>query len=170
MPINVAAVDGFRAMGIDLWDDHPGDLPPEYRAWLERGAALTARDVTRDQVLRSEVFDAVQGVFATHDLLVCPTVCALPVENGTDRNTVGPREVEGVEVDPLIGWCPTYLINFTGHPAVSLPAGLADGLPVGLQVVGRRHADADVLAAAAAFERARPWSAIYEVPAGRSVG
>jgi amidase/aspartyl-tRNA(Asn)/glutamyl-tRNA(Gln) amidotransferase subunit A len=83
------------------------------------------------------------------------------VPNGADRNTVGPSEVDGVEVDPLIGWCPTYLINFTGHPAASVPAGMAGDLPVGMQIVGRRYADADVLAASAAFERLRPWYGAY---------
>ncbi len=169
MPIDVATIDGFRSAGIDLWDEHPGDLPPKYRTRLERGAALTPRDITRDQVMRTEVFDEVQACWPRTTCLCSPTLCALPVENAAERKTAGPREVEGVEVDPLVGWCPTYLMSYTGHPAASLPAGLADALPLGLQVVGRRHADADVLAAAAAFERARPWSAIYEVPAGRAL-
>jgi aspartyl-tRNA(Asn)/glutamyl-tRNA(Gln) amidotransferase subunit A len=53
----------------------------------------------------------------------------------------------------------TFPFNLTGQPAASVPAGwTADGLPVGLQIVGRRHADATVLAASAALEAARPWS------------
>ncbi len=56
----------------------------------------------------------------------------------------------------------TYLVNYTGNPAASVPAGLAEGnLPVGMQIVGRRYADADVLAASAAFERLRPWADSY---------
>ena len=52
----------------------------------------------------------------------------------------------------------TFPINFTGHPAVSVPAGLTpDGLPVGLQIIGRRHADETVLALASRFELAQPW-------------
>ena len=49
------------------------------------------------------------------------------------------------------------ITNFTGHPAASIPAGTADGLPVGMQITGRTGADTDVLAASATFERLRPW-------------
>ena len=48
----------------------------------------------------------------------------VPVDNADDGSiTVGPSEVEGVEVDELIGCCPTYLVNYTGHPAASIPQG-----------------------------------------------
>ncbi|MBI2153198.1 MAG: amidase, partial [Candidatus Rokubacteria bacterium] len=51
--------------------------------------------------------------------------------------------------------------NLTGQPAASIPVGFTgDGLPVGLQIVGRRHADRAVLAASAAFEAARPWASL----------
>ena len=169
MPINVAGIEGLKAAGIDLLRDHADDLPPQYREWLDRGYALTALDIANDQAMRTEVFDAFQDVLGRYDLIVGPTLSALPVENGDDGNTVGPSEVEGVAVDPLIGWCPTYLVNFTGHPAASVPAGMADGLPVGMQIIGRRYADADVFAASAAFERLRPWRDTYRIPAERNL-
>jgi amidase/aspartyl-tRNA(Asn)/glutamyl-tRNA(Gln) amidotransferase subunit A len=89
------------------------------------------------------------------------------VQNGTDGNTVGPAEIEGRKINRLIGWCMTYPINYTGHPAATVPAGLADGLPVGMQIIGRRYADGDVIAASAAFERVRPWRDSYRIPEGR---
>jgi len=114
-------------------------------------------------VLRTEIYDAIQSIFTTHDLLVTPTVATLPVRNQPDGNTLGPQEVNGEAVDQGIGWCLTYPFNFTGHPAASIPAGLADGLPVGMQIIGRRYADADVFAASAAFERLRPWVDTYKI-------
>jgi amidase/aspartyl-tRNA(Asn)/glutamyl-tRNA(Gln) amidotransferase subunit A len=57
----------------------------------------------------------------------------------------------------------TFLINFNGHPAASCPAGLSDnGLPVGLQIAGRRYDDFGVIAASAALERVRPWMPTYK--------
>ena len=71
----------------------------------------------------------------------------------------------------VIGWCMTYPVNFTGHPAASVPAGLskAQKLPVGMQIIGRRYADADVFAAAAAIETHRPWKDAYRIPEARPV-
>ncbi|CAN5351680.1 amidase [soil metagenome] len=169
MPINLQAIDNLRQQGIDILADHRDDLPPEYRRWLDVGSDMSALDLVHDQETRTEVFDAVQGVLADHDLLVTPTLACLPVDNAEDGNTVGPSEVDGVEVDPLIGWCLTYPVNYTGHPAASVPAGMADGLPVGMQVIGHRYADVDVMAACAAFERARPWWDSYDIPSNRSL-
>ncbi len=156
-PLNVEGLEGLRAAGLDVLGEHREDLPPEYLRWIDEGYRISAQDVLRDQRMRTHVYDQVQQVLRSHDLLVTPTLAALPVDNADDGNTVGPSSIEGVDVDPLIGWCLTYFINFSGHPAASIPAGDVDGLPVGMQLIGRRYADADVLAASGAFERLRPW-------------
>ena len=162
MPLNIAGLEGLAAAGFDLLGEHRGDFPPEYLAWIDACKAMTAGEAFQDRAMRTEVYDAIQSVFDTYDLLITPTVACLPVKNARDGNTVGPRMVAGEEVDPLIGWCLTYPINFTGHPAASIPAGLSrSGLPVGMQIVGRRYADLDVLAASATFERLRPWAGTY---------
>jgi amidase/aspartyl-tRNA(Asn)/glutamyl-tRNA(Gln) amidotransferase subunit A len=169
-PMNVRALEGMSAAGFDLLRAHRADFPPRYLEWLEVARRMSALDFFRDQEMRTEVYDAVQGVLNRCDLLVSPTLACLPVENADDGDTTGPAEVAGEAVDPLIGWCLTYLVNFTGHPAASIPAGMADGLPVGMQIIGRRYADADVFAASAAFERLRPWQGTYRIPAERPLG
>ena len=94
--------------------------------------------------------------FEKYDLLVTPTVACPPFGVGLDHAT----EVAGRAVSPY-GWTPfTWPFNVTGQPAASVPCGFTrDGLPIGLQIVGRRYADLSVLRACAAFERARPWAA-----------
>jgi amidase/aspartyl-tRNA(Asn)/glutamyl-tRNA(Gln) amidotransferase subunit A len=161
IPINVATFENFKRNGIDLLADHRDDFPPEYLRWIEEGYELRVPQLMRDEETRTEIYDAIQAVLADHDLLVTPTLACLPVENADDGNTKGPSRVGDVEVDPLIGWCLTYPVNFSGHPAASIPAGMARGLPVGMQIIGRRYADADVLAASATFERIRPWRDTY---------
>ncbi len=165
-PKQVAALEGFKREGIDLQRDHHDDFPPEFWHWDEIGRKMTVTQFIDDQAVRTEVFDALRSVLDRYDLLVSPTLACLPVDNATDGNTVGPSEINGEAIDPLIGWCMTYLINFIGYPAASIPAGLAEnGLPVGMQIVGRRHADADVIAASAEFERRRPWMDTYRLSA-----
>ena len=106
---------------------------------------------------RTRIYDGLQDVFEKYDLLVSPTLAVLPFPDGEE-----PTEVDGVEVDPLRGWVLTQPYNMSGHPAASVPAGFVDGLPVGMQIAGRRHAEETVLAASAAFERERPWHDAYE--------
>ena len=97
-----------------------------------------------------------RALFEKYDLLLTPTVACPPFPIGLDN----PTEIAGKPV-PAYAWVPfTYPFNMTGQPAASVPAGFTrDGLPIGLQIVGRRFDDAGVLRAAAAFERARPWAA-----------
>jgi aspartyl-tRNA(Asn)/glutamyl-tRNA(Gln) amidotransferase subunit A len=139
--------------GVDLVGDDSDRFPEELVDRAAGGYEYGAVEYKRADVVRTELFDAVQDVFDDHDLLVTPTTSALPFGN----DDPGPTEVDGTEIDPLSGWFPTWPFNLTGHPAASVPAGFADGLPVGMQVVGRRFADDDVLAAGAAVERERPW-------------
>jgi len=58
----------------------------------------------------------------------------------------------------------TFFTNFTGHPAASIPAGLADEkYPVGMQIIGKKGADTDVLRASSVLEKLQPWDHIYEI-------
>jgi amidase/aspartyl-tRNA(Asn)/glutamyl-tRNA(Gln) amidotransferase subunit A len=155
---------GFEADGVDLLGAHRDELTPALVDLLEETRDRRLVDAKRDDHRRTEVFDALQDAFQTYDLLATPTLAVPPVANAApgEGSTVGPTEVDGEAVDPLIGWCLTHPINFTGHPAVSVPAGLTDdGLPVGMQLVGRRFADEDVFAAAGTLERGRPWHGTY---------
>ncbi len=96
-----------------------------------------------------------RSFFERWDLLLCPAVATAAFELGI----LWPTEVDGKLVDREAGSAFTFPFNMTGQPAATVPCGFTrDGLPIGLQIVGRRFADATVLRAAAAFERARPWA------------
>jgi amidase len=171
MLLNLHAFENMKKQdGIDLLGQHRDEFPPEYLKWAEKANCLSGVDFHRNQAIRSEVFNALQGVLSTFDLLITPTSACPPVDNANDGNTVGPSSINGVEIDPLVGWAMTYFINFSGHPAASVPAGLLNGLPIGMQIIGRRNADMDVLTASAAFERLQPWHENYEICRNRSLG
>ena len=90
-----------------------------------------------------------------YDLLLTPTMpdtaftAGLDEPDGWERSTLAPLD-----------WTPfTFPFNLTGQPAATVPCGFdGDGLPIGLQIVGRWREDRVVLRAAAAFEVARPWA------------
>src|SRR4029077_18669067 len=87
--------------------------------------------------------------FRTYDLLLTPPIACPPFKQGIQ----GPEMIEGKKAGPFQWIAFTYQFNMTGQPAATVPAGFTkDGLPIGLQIVGRHLDDATVLRAAAAYE------------------
>jgi Asp-tRNA(Asn)/Glu-tRNA(Gln) amidotransferase A subunit family amidase len=85
-------------------------------------------------------------------LLIGAPVSAFPIDRGP------PDHIKGKPINNLLGWFLTYPFNMTGNPAISVPCGMdPDGLPMGMQLIGRRFDDALVLRASRAFEKAQPW-------------
>ena len=102
---------------------------------------------------RTALFRRVQSMLARADFLAMPTLTrtALPI----DQDLFGTIEIDGQVFDNVRPhWFPwTMLFNMTGHPAISLPCGFGrDGLPIGLHLVGRFRADAELLRVCALFE------------------
>jgi aspartyl-tRNA(Asn)/glutamyl-tRNA(Gln) amidotransferase subunit A len=129
----------------------------------------TAEQLTSAVVRRKAVYNAAWRFFRSYDLLLTPTLAVPPFAHGLQ----GPPVIDGREVDGFYWLSFTFPFNFTGQPAATVPAGFTeDGLPIGMQIVGRRMDDALVLRASAAFESAAPWRdrwpAIVEQLAGSS--
>ncbi len=116
---------------------------------------LSATDYAAAVMERDALWDHVQHFFTRYDLLLTPTMPTTAFAAGAAIPTVvAGRPTSGFGYTPF-----TFPFNMTGQPAITVPCGVAaDGMPVGLQIVGRRFADATVLQAAAAFEAARPWA------------
>jgi len=126
--------------GVDLIE-HPDDVSQSLLAMVEAGQAQTTSDFERSGVVRTQLYDAIQTVFESADILVTPTLACRGFDREADSDAVGWGDVL------------TWPFNVTGHPAASVPVGRTQsGEPVGLQVVGRRYADETVLAASAALE------------------
>ncbi len=130
----------------DLLD--PGRLPV-----IERGLKMPATDLVSAHAAKARYAEAWDAFMDDHDLLLTPTLPLTAFTAGLDQ----PGEVAGQPTEYLSWTAFTYPFNVSGQPAATVPCGSVDGLPVGLQIVGRRGADALVLRAAAAFEAAHPW-------------
>jgi amidase len=134
---------------------------------IEQGLRLTPQEIARGEKLRTALWHRVRTFMETRDLLILPTVAVppFPVEQPY------PTEINGKTLDNYTQWFfLTYGISVTGLPAISVPCGFTrGGLPVGLQIVGRRRQEAAVLTAAAAFEAAALWEGrIPPVVSGRA--
>jgi aspartyl-tRNA(Asn)/glutamyl-tRNA(Gln) amidotransferase subunit A len=145
----------FHAHWAEHLPEDEGRLDPTLVKFIGRGAAVTAREYVLAAERVRAFWTEVHAFLARFDLLLTPAVSVPPFAAGQPP----PREVAGRRVSPL-GWMPfTFPFNLTGQPAASVPVGFSeDGLPAGMQIVGRRHADRTVLAASAAYEAACPWS------------
>lgn len=124
-----------------------------HTAWnVEQGRQVTGADLARAERLRSGLYQRMADFFDTYDVLIAPVsqVPPFPVEHPYVD------EINGVELPDYLAWMRSaYWISVLHAPAASVPAGFTpEGLPVGVQIVGRPFADARVLRVAGAFERA----------------
>ena len=134
-------------------------MDPTLVAQLDRASGYSAQELYRAIFLRTRLYRLVQSWFESADIVVTPTLSRTAL--ALDHDFFAPVEIDGKPIDTMRrAWYPyTLPFNMTGNPAVSIPCGWdGAGLPIGLQLVGRLGADAELLRAAALFEKARPWA------------
>ena len=136
-------------------DEHADLLMPYVRDSIQQGRKLLASDYFLALASMGRFRGQMRELFSRYDLLVTPTLAVPAFPCGQK-----PDVIDGQPVDSKVGFHPfTYPFNVSGNPAASVPCGFsADGLPVGLQIVGKWGGETKVLRASAAFERARPWT------------
>jgi amidase len=131
------------------------ELKPEIIWEIENGLRLSALDVARAEVTRTEWYDAALRFLDTYDFVVAPSTQVFPFP----LTTHWPSDIDGRPMDSYHRWMETVAPwSMTGMPALGMPAGFDDrGLPAGIQLVGRPGADSGVLHLARAYEERTNW-------------
>ena len=160
----------LKQKGIDLIKDHQDDFPEEFIYWKNKCDSLGIMDLYDFNLVRSDILDQFENVFEDYDFILSPVSSVLGILNEDNFNTKGPSKINGKDIEPLIGWTQTFLANFTGNPACSIPGSLTkDNLPFGIQIIGKRFNDGDVLALSYSFEKLKPWKDNYLVAFNRKI-
>jgi Asp-tRNA(Asn)/Glu-tRNA(Gln) amidotransferase A subunit family amidase len=153
---DIACPEGFASEG-PLLAEWGHRMTAGTRDIVEAGRSATATDYLDALARRRDYAVRWASFFEDHDVLLTPSMPLAAF--GTDVQS--PASIDGVPVDPFFDdWCALALpANLTGCPATAVPTGLdADGLPLGMQVMAPRFADARALAVAASYERLAPWA------------
>jgi amidase len=135
-----------------VMDRHPGVLKDAIVWNIEAGRKLNGTQLARAETLRTALFERMHRFMQTYDFIVFPVnqVPPFPVEQQYVT------EIDGVKMDSYIDWMRScFLVTSTTHPAISVPCGFTEeGLPVGMQIVGRHRGEFELLQIAHAFEQA----------------
>lgn len=138
----------------DLLLKHPLEIAPHVRDLLALGLVISGAELDSAQRFRAQFTASLACALSDVDVLVCPTVPFPAVPHGSMTVTLEGQEVPLFEALPRF----TGIASFTGLPALSLPAGASsDGLPIGLQLIGRAGGEADLLSVASSVEDVLDW-------------
>jgi amidase len=150
----------------DLYADSitRAELKPEIIWEFEHGLRMSALDVARAEVARTEWYDAALRFLDTYDFVVAPSTQVFPFA----LTTHWPDEIDGRPMDSYHRWMETVAPwSLTGLPVLGMPAGFDDrGLPTGIQLIGRPRADTEVLQLARAYEERTNWVKDHPPPTG----
>jgi amidase len=137
-------------------------MKPEAVWEVEGSLRLSAQDVYRASVARSEIYRAVLKLFETYEYLALPSAQVFPF----DASLHWPKTINGIVMDTYHRWMEVVILaSMLGFPVVNVSVGFSrDALPMGMQIIGRRHADFSVLQIAHAYEQATRWVRDYPPP------
>jgi aspartyl-tRNA(Asn)/glutamyl-tRNA(Gln) amidotransferase subunit A len=150
----MANLSQLRRALSDHWPACKNDMTLEMAFGLDLADQMFNLDIAaKVEAQRTEANERMADVFDEVDVVVCATNpdVAFPADIGINTR------VGKVSVGPENNGLLTIPANIVGNPAISVPAGTVDGLPVGMQLIGRHHDDALLLDLALVVERERPW-------------
>ena len=153
--VHIIWASAFAGLHLHDLDAVRDQLDPGLVRVIEQGLQLSGAEVAIAYARRNDYYHAWRQFMERYDLLLTPALPVTAFPAGDDY----PGEIDGQPTTYLSWTAFTYPFNITGQPAASVPCGFAsDGLPVGLQIVGRWRDDVTVLSASAAFEALAPWA------------
>jgi len=133
-----------------------GKVEENIQYMVDIASKFTVKDLKWADLQRERIYQEICAHFKMFDILITPTLACPAFKLGTDWA----HEIDGKDVSSdALAWQPyTYPFNLSGHPAASIPCGWSkDGLPIGMQIVGKRLDDLTVLQVSQAFEEIAPW-------------
>ncbi|MDZ4395552.1 amidase [Cypionkella sp.] len=146
----------FGAYLSGLLEEHGDEMTTYARQFAEFGRKSKAVDFVASLGTINEMYATLGPMLEKFDVLICPTN-ALPAVAADFDHSTGTVEINGKQVNPSLGWVMTTPFNMLSRcPVLSVPSGRAhNGIPTGIQIVGRSYCDADVFRAALAYETAQ---------------
>lgn len=157
----------WKKDGFDLIGKHSEELYDEFIYFYDVARKFDINMFRQFNEIRTDILDNFESVLNQYDFILSPTTICLPMKI-SDNGKVD--EVDGHKLDPLtnfISFGETALVNFIGYPAASIPIDSIEGLPIGMQIIGKQYHDADVLKLSSVMEYAYPWG--YETVWNRSL-
>jgi len=144
---------------------HRHEMMPYAVEFADFGARTSGADFIDSLDVAGQMYDTLGPILSKYDALICPTnaTAAIPADHDSTRDKI---LINGVEVDPMLGWAMTPAFNIMSRcPVLNVPSGRdRNGMPTGIQIVGPTYEDATVFRIGAAVEAADPW---YTKPAHR---
>lgn len=149
----------YQSMG-NTWKKQGHKMKPWLQTRFEYGSKVTGKDFLSAMAEMENWKININSLFETYDLLLTPTISIPAFECGKWPTQINSTDIDEFSVSQNAGFYHfAYPFNMSGNPAASIPCGFSSqGLPIGLQIVGKRGDELSVLKASAAYEKTHPWT------------
>ena len=151
----------YQGMG-NTWEKHGEKMKSWLQSRFEYGSNVTGKDLVLAMEEMETWKNSIDSLFETYDLLLTPTISVPAFKCGQWPTEINSSKIDEFSVSQNAGFYHfAYPFNMSGNPAASIPCGFSsEGLPIGLQIVGKRGDELSVLKASSEYEKAHPWAQI----------